>query len=186
MLRCAEAIIGEVDSAWNVRACLDWIERSELFIIPLDDHREWYRYHHLFQELLQRRLSAEMTADQVNTCTAGLQPGLKSMDCWMKPCSMPWQPATLIWLWRQMSRGLCDVINREDWPTLERWLRLLPEDVIQQQPELLMIRVWLYELTWRLDLQVSVVQQVDELIDSEVSARMQNEDLQILAVKSSC
>ena len=64
--------------------------------------------------------------------------------------------------------------------TLERWLRLIPEDVIQQRPELLMIRVWLYELTWRLDLQLSVVQKVDELIDSEVGARMQNKDLQIL------
>ena len=60
-----EAVIGEIDAAWNARACLDWIERSELFIIPLDDRREWYRYHHLFQELLQQRLSAEMGPDQV-------------------------------------------------------------------------------------------------------------------------
>ena len=61
-----EAVIGEIDPAWNARACLDWIERSELFLIPLDNHREWYRYHHLFQELLQQRLSAEMAPDQVN------------------------------------------------------------------------------------------------------------------------
>ena len=50
-----EAVIGEIDPAWNARACLDWIERSDLFITPLDDRREWYRYHHLFQELLQQR-----------------------------------------------------------------------------------------------------------------------------------
>ena len=61
-----EAVIGEIDTAWNARACLDWIERSELFIIPLDNRREWYRYHHLFQELLQQRSSAEIGADQVN------------------------------------------------------------------------------------------------------------------------
>ncbi len=51
-----EAVIEESDTAWNARACLDWIERAELFIMPLDDRREWYRYHHLFQELLQQRL----------------------------------------------------------------------------------------------------------------------------------
>ena len=60
-----EAMIGEMDTAWNARACLDWIERSELFITPLDDRQEWYRYHHLFQELLQQRLSTEIRADQV-------------------------------------------------------------------------------------------------------------------------
>ena len=53
-----EAVMGKVDAAWNARACLDWIERAELFIIPLDNRRGWYRYHHLFQELLQRRLSS--------------------------------------------------------------------------------------------------------------------------------
>ena len=60
-----EAILGETDGAGNVRACLDWIEYSELFIIPLDNRRVWYRYHHLFQELLQQRLAAELAPDQV-------------------------------------------------------------------------------------------------------------------------
>ena len=94
-----EAIIGEIDTAWNARACLDWIERSELFLIPLDDRREWYRYHHLFQE----SAAAESPPPRWRltrwpTCIAGLQPGSKSTDCSMKPCSTPWQPATLIWL----------------------------------------------------------------------------------------
>jgi LuxR family transcriptional regulator, maltose regulon positive regulatory protein len=81
---------------------------------------------------------------------------------------------------RQMSSGLCSVINREDWPTLERWLHLIPEEMIQQRPELLMIRVWLLELTWRLDLQAKVLQQAAELLDSESGARLSAEDLQIL------
>ena len=61
-----EAVLGETDPAWNARSCLDWIERSELFLIPLDNQREWYRYHHLFQELLQQRSSAEMPPDQMS------------------------------------------------------------------------------------------------------------------------
>ncbi len=61
-----EAVVGESDPAWDARACLDWIERSELFILSLDNKREWYRYHHLFQELLQERLSAGMTVEEKN------------------------------------------------------------------------------------------------------------------------
>jgi LuxR family maltose regulon positive regulatory protein len=32
------------------------LERSNLFLVPLDDHREWYRYHHLFAQLLRVEL----------------------------------------------------------------------------------------------------------------------------------
>jgi len=35
---------------------LDTLERSNLFLIPLDDQRQWYRYHHLFAEVLQTHL----------------------------------------------------------------------------------------------------------------------------------
>ena len=35
---------------------LDELERSGLFLIPLDEERKWYRYHHLFSELLRHRL----------------------------------------------------------------------------------------------------------------------------------
>ncbi len=46
------------------QAILDSIEQSNLFLIPLDDERGWYRYHHLFGDVLRNRLRAEMP-DQV-------------------------------------------------------------------------------------------------------------------------
>ncbi len=41
---------------------LEKLERSNLFIVPLDDERRWYRYHHLFADLLRQRLSQSSTA----------------------------------------------------------------------------------------------------------------------------
>ncbi len=38
---------------------LDYLERSNLFVVPLDDNREWYRYHQLFADLLKKRLESE-------------------------------------------------------------------------------------------------------------------------------
>jgi LuxR family maltose regulon positive regulatory protein len=35
---------------------LEYLERTNLFIIPLDNERRWYRYHHLFADLLRQRL----------------------------------------------------------------------------------------------------------------------------------
>lgn len=36
---------------------LESLERANLFLIPLDDERRWYRYHHLFADLLRQRLN---------------------------------------------------------------------------------------------------------------------------------
>lgn len=40
----------------NGQMMLEMLERANLFIIPLDDERRWYRYHHLFVDLLRQRL----------------------------------------------------------------------------------------------------------------------------------
>jgi LuxR family maltose regulon positive regulatory protein len=45
---------------------LDILERSNLFLIPLDDKRKWYRYHHLFAEVLQTHL-ADGQPEQVSS-----------------------------------------------------------------------------------------------------------------------
>ncbi len=40
---------------------LEYLEHANLFIVPLDNERRWYRYHHLFAELLRQRLQQSLT-----------------------------------------------------------------------------------------------------------------------------
>jgi LuxR family transcriptional regulator, maltose regulon positive regulatory protein len=44
---------------------LESLERSNLFIIPLDSERHWYRYHHLFADLLRQRLRQSQTPEEI-------------------------------------------------------------------------------------------------------------------------
>ena len=41
------------------RRMLEALERGNLFVVPLDDKRQWYRYHHLFADVLQAHLMEE-------------------------------------------------------------------------------------------------------------------------------
>ncbi|MBV9228179.1 MAG: LuxR family transcriptional regulator, partial [Chloroflexi bacterium] len=45
-----------LDPSISGQATLEYLEHANLFIIPLDDERRWYRYHQLFAELLRLRL----------------------------------------------------------------------------------------------------------------------------------
>lgn len=58
---CAAVTNGSQEST---QAVLDTLERDNLFLISLDDQRQWYRYHHLFQDLLKMRLKQRLP-DQI-------------------------------------------------------------------------------------------------------------------------
>ncbi len=49
-----------LDESASGQATLEYIERANLFIVPLDNERRWYRYHHLFADLLRQRLRQDL------------------------------------------------------------------------------------------------------------------------------
>ena len=51
-----DAVLQLADGAGSSQAMLEYIQRANLFIVPLDNERRWYRYHHLFADLLRQRL----------------------------------------------------------------------------------------------------------------------------------
>jgi LuxR family maltose regulon positive regulatory protein len=53
------------DSSVSGQATLEYLERANLFIVPLDNERRWYRYHHLFGDLLRRRMEQKLSADGI-------------------------------------------------------------------------------------------------------------------------
>ena len=57
-----DAVTGPVDGMPG-SSVLELLERRNLLLVPLDDHRRWYRYHHLFADVLQSRLLAERPDD---------------------------------------------------------------------------------------------------------------------------
>jgi LuxR family maltose regulon positive regulatory protein len=62
--RFCAALCNAVTWRGDGKAMLDFLDRRNLFLIPLDDQRQWYRYHPLFAEVLQARLVDEQP-DQV-------------------------------------------------------------------------------------------------------------------------
>jgi len=52
-------LIGYLTGTPNVQGILEELERESMFLVPLDSSREWYRFHHLFRDLLRFRLRAE-------------------------------------------------------------------------------------------------------------------------------
>lgn len=159
-----QAVIALPDSECNVPACIDWIERADLFVISLDPQRQWYRYHPMFQDALRQRLRARFGPDEVITLhrrAANWMAGQQFIDEALHHALTGGDQDQAVTL---MEQGLCDVLNRDDRPTLERWLHLVPANLIEQRPWLLMIKAWALSLTWQLGAVSQVLQQIESLI----------------------
>jgi LuxR family maltose regulon positive regulatory protein len=65
--RFSAAICNEITHDENSQKLLKIIETSNLFLVPLDDNRIWYRFHNLFSDLLRYRLKQEISSQELKT-----------------------------------------------------------------------------------------------------------------------
>ncbi len=84
-----DAVLGREDSA----AVLAELARSNMFLVALDARGEWYRYHHLFGEVLQLELGRETAA----SCAAARRLGVARAGSRRRRSSTPPLPATRRW-----------------------------------------------------------------------------------------
>jgi len=64
--RLSASLCNAITGKSNSQTLLEGLEFDNLFILTLDDGREWFRYHHLFAEFLHQRLLAEYAENDVN------------------------------------------------------------------------------------------------------------------------
>jgi len=132
-----DALTGRDDS----KTMLEDLERSNLFVVPLDDKRIWYRYHHLFADVLLKNL-IEDRPDQVTTlhrlASEWYQKNGFSLDAVFHALAAEdfERAADLIELiWPEMRR------NNQEISYLDR-VRSLPEERIQNRPVLNVNYAW--------------------------------------------
>ncbi|MEA2686011.1 MAG: hypothetical protein QOE93_1206 [Actinomycetota bacterium] len=124
------------------RAMLEALDRANLFLIPLDDRRHWYRYHHLFADVLRARLLDEQP-DEV--------PGLhRRASAWWEQHGDRAEAVSHSLAGEDFERA-ADLIELAAAPlhqarqeaTLHRWLDALPDELVALRPVLAMNKVGL-------------------------------------------
>ncbi len=123
-------------------ALLERIERANMFLVPLDSSRRWYRYHHLFGELLRNEL-ARTEPDLVPVLH-------QRAALWFQAEGFLDSAVRHLVAGRDFA-GSAELIaaswgaefNRGRLATVRGWLDLLPERVVTEDPRLCLARAWL-------------------------------------------
>ncbi len=128
------------------QATLERLERSNLFIIPLDNERRWFRYHHLFADLLRSLMRKEYP---------GRIPQLhRDASDWFEQNGWIHEAIDHSLAARDFERAahLMDLLAEElmqrgEWQTLMKWGDALPESLIRARPRLFLYRTWVKYLS---------------------------------------
>ena len=120
-----------------------WLERADLFVTALDSGHEWFRYHHLFQTMLQRRLlqvhGPERVRDTHRRASEWLSDAGLIAEAFRQAVRAGDEDA-IARLGAQHGRSL---LNDARWEDLGRWLERIPGDLADGDPELLILEAWM-------------------------------------------
>ncbi len=139
------------DTSASGQRMLEYIEHTNLFIIPLDNERHWYRYHHLFADLLRQRLhqnTAPSTAGEVDA-QEGVAELHRRASAWYADNGLPADAIHHALAAQDFARaaGLIELV----WPEMDGrfqtavwlgWARALPDDLIHDRPVLSVAYAW--------------------------------------------
>ncbi len=114
---------------------LEQVERANLFLVPLDEVRGWWRYHHLFADLLRARLQQQhpdrLAELHRNAAAWSAEHGLAD-DAVRHAVAA----GEMTWAARLVEQHVDGLILRSEGATLARWLAALPTELASSRPRL--------------------------------------------------
>ena len=141
LTRLSGSLCNAVTGQDNSKTILENLEKANLFIIALDQNREWYRYHHLFADLLLQRLhqtrSVEIPALHRRASEWYKRHGIieKAIDHALQAQDFG-QAVDLI-------EGIAEEVwGCDEYTQLRRWLDKVPEELIHSKPNLCVFDAW--------------------------------------------
>jgi LuxR family transcriptional regulator, maltose regulon positive regulatory protein len=126
-----DAVTGRTDS----QALLEELDRANLFVVPLDEVRRWWRYHHLFADLLRARLTRDRPGrvPELHRRAAAWHQEHGSADEAVQHAVAAGETG---WAARLVERHIEELLRSSEGATLDRWLSALPAESIRTRPRL--------------------------------------------------
>ncbi len=148
--RFSASLCNAVTEKTDSQHTLEMLEQANLFIIPLNQSRVWYRYHRLFAELLRQRLQVTETISESAlhrlACQWFANEGLFPEAIHHALAGTDWDRAANL-----IGEQSVLLLRRGELMTLLGWLKSLPDDVIRARPHLCGNYGWALMLTGQLD-----------------------------------
>ncbi|NIV35625.1 MAG: hypothetical protein GWN58_41085, partial [Anaerolineae bacterium] len=113
------------------------LQRENLFLVPLDGRGEWFRFHHLFQRHLLTMLQGQMSGGEIAALRLRASRWHAENGLVEEALQYALAAGDVDAAVHLVEQYRYDLMNTEQWSRLERWMKLLPEDAVAQNPVLM-------------------------------------------------
>ena len=154
----------------NMLTCqriLEYLARSNLFVIPLDDESHWFRYHHLFSDLLQARLRQNLSADAIAALHQRAAAWFEKNEFAVQAVSHALAAKDYDQAARLVEEYAYPLMTRGELTTCMQWMAALPEDVACRRPQFVLAKAWALTFSGAFHQVEPLLQQVEVLIQKE-------------------
>jgi LuxR family transcriptional regulator, maltose regulon positive regulatory protein len=131
-----------VEEVTAAAAIIDYLERANLFIIPLDNERQWFRYHHLFADLLRHHLRSTRPAAFIASLYSYASRWCEDQGLIDEAISYAGLAGSQEQLARLVELNGVGLLFTGQVAKLAAWMRLLSEDVLLANPGLCLQKAW--------------------------------------------
>jgi len=157
----------------NGQAVLEALERANLFIIPLDDERRWYRYHHLFADLLKQRLKLTFP-EVINELHGRAVVWYESNGFLSEAIQHAFAGDDTPTAVRLIEKGALNALERSDFGFLFNSVKRIDTSVLESSPWLFVYYCWALALTGQTFIVALKLEDTDWLLDSLLGDENQN------------
>lgn len=169
--RLNPALCDAVTAGSESHQVLAKIEAANLFLIPLDNEGQWYRYHHLFAEVLRQRmqltLAAEAVADLHRRASSWYhQAALIDEAIHHALAAQAFDQAAML-----MEQVALTMILHSEFARLFSWLKRLPEEEIRTRPLLMLYHVWVLYISGQISQAAAQLTAAEALLEADEAKR---------------
>jgi LuxR family maltose regulon positive regulatory protein len=150
--------LGGVEALTNLRA-------NNIFTIALDARGKWFRYHHLFQQLLKQQLARQCSSDDIAAMRLRASEWFEDHALIQEAIAQALAAGNASYAAEIVERHQHAELEADRWYVVKKWLDLLPADIKQQRLKLLLAQAWVNTLQLQLAALVETIERAESILD---------------------
>lgn len=119
----------------NSQDLLEYLDRNNLFVIPLDSHREWYRYHRLFADLLKSRIDHQLK-EEIHAIHITASKWYEQNRNYPEAIDQRFLAGDVKNAARLIQAQAKNILNQSEFVTFMNWIKQLPDKFLYTNPTL--------------------------------------------------
>ena len=142
---------------------------DNLFVIKLGNKGKWMRYHHLFQEFLQRQLTQYLAPGEIAALHLRASGWFESQGLFMEAIEHALAAGDDVRAAEIVEANRDEAFVADQWFLIDRWLAMLPAKIKWQRPKLLLTEAWIANLQHQMARVPRLLEQAESLLTEQTS-----------------